>query len=354
MRVITNRNEVLPALDLARRVAERGDGILSSAQLIVDDAGLHVAATDYDVAATAIVEASTLAAGNCRVQAAQLFSVVAALPAGVDVELAIEGSRLAVLWKKRRSLLPTLDAEFPIIDDDVDASAAATLPAAALREMLQLAIPMASEDSTRPSICGVSLRFDGGDLVATSTDGKRVAQLRRACGKPGSGERMISKRAASLITRICGDGDAAVGFGARWAGVSVGALRVVGRTGDDTFPDTSRAIPIRGGFEVSTAALDDALAAAGAIGAEAVKLSPDGMRMSISADGFDDTVDTVDACSLPVGGVGMSVRYLREALAACRAESVEVTGNDNMGPYRFDAAGDTTSDDFFVVMPYRL
>ncbi|WP_018503848.1 DNA polymerase III subunit beta [Parafrankia discariae] len=210
--------------------------VLAGLLLEAGDSALRVSAYDYEVAAHAAADARVVEPGRALVNGKMLAEVVKALPKA-RVELAVDGTRLAITSGSAAFRLPMLPAEdYPALPampptlGTVDAG----LFAAAVG---QVAIA-AGRDDTLPVLTGIRLELGPETLTLAATDRYRLA-VRTIPWEPVPGADLaqtllIPARTLSDIARAAGNGRITI--------AAVGAIKAEGRASGE---------PALAGFDVA-------------------------------------------------------------------------------------------------------
>ncbi len=305
--------------------------VLAAVRLVGDESGLKVEAFDYEVAAAATVDGTTVAEGGETLVSGRLLAAIAkALPKRVPVKFTHDGARAVVQAGAAEFTLPTMDPrEFPqlpglpteagIVDGDL------------LAEALAQVLPAVHTEGNVPAIAGVQFEFGADVLVLRATDRYRVAVREvpftwSAGATAEVGTRVtVPTRALGEVGRL-GDGSIAVGL-AGTLSLTGPALSVVSQLVGEDFPDVSRVFPA----EHTAVAVFDAGELAEALGRVlAVGQDPKAPRVSLGfADGALLVSGAGDAGSyreeLPIefygepADVWLNPRYLLDGLGAVKA-----------------------------------
>ncbi len=166
--------------------------VLSGLRLQAADAGLTLSCFDYEVSATAEIEADVAEPGTVIVPGRLLTEITRNLPAlVVDVNASADtvdltcGSAEFTLYALAAEEYPALPEPPPVVG---------AVDGGVLGPAIAQVVPAASRDDTLPMLTGVCLDIDGGRLTLAATDRYRMAvrELEWAPGRPGL-------RAAALV-----------------------------------------------------------------------------------------------------------------------------------------------------------
>jgi DNA polymerase-3 subunit beta len=138
MKVTVERSALLKALGHAGAVVKRKNTIpvLSNVLIEAGEDGLRLTASDLEMQIELPVPAQVDESGGVTVQAALLQGIVRELPDGQQVEIALDGDRLALVSGRSRYRLAVIAAhDFPKMQPAED-SVSFSWPTAELRGMI--------------------------------------------------------------------------------------------------------------------------------------------------------------------------------------------------------------------------
>lgn len=151
--------------------------VLLGMMLTTTNTGLHLAASDTEVYATAAVTAEIADDGRALVSGRLLADICARLPktAQVDIELDDSSGRLILACGTARFNLPTLPVDeypsLPALPDAVATTDAEDFAAA----VAQVAVAVGTDDAL-PAMTGIEMSLDGTDLILAATDRYRIGR----------------------------------------------------------------------------------------------------------------------------------------------------------------------------------
>jgi len=135
--------------------------------------GLTLSCFDYEVAATAQIDADVLEPGTVIVPGRLLTEITRSLPA-LAVDIATDADGVSVTCGSAEFTLVALPAgEYPALP--VPPAVTGTVDGALLGAAIGQVVPAASRDDTLPMLTGVCLDIDGGTLTLAATDRYRLA-----------------------------------------------------------------------------------------------------------------------------------------------------------------------------------
>jgi len=242
------------ALEAALRTASRvvhgrpASPVLSGLLLAADGDQVSVVGYDQAIGLRVSLPAAITGAGKAVVPAAQLGDLVARLPAGCNVTLAVEGKSLSVEAPGTRYDVPLAWApeDYPALPDAPDGAGAAEIPLGLLQDALsRVSHATAGENEGKGAAEGISLSAVGGALRLLASDGRR-ASLVDLTGLGAEGLTGVLPRAlAREISRLPGDGEslAIVAIADGLISVAVDGAAVVGNLLTGDYPPVERAFP---------------------------------------------------------------------------------------------------------------
>ena len=301
--------------------------------------GLELRATNLDVAiATTIATPGPVALDPVCVPARSLIDFVAALPAG-DVAVAADEKRATLESGRLKAQLRVVPGhEFPPIPRLPEDAAEVFLPTAVLREAIDQVATHAARDESRPVLAGVLVRIEAERLTFAAADGFRLAL--REVEAPGLGEMSVILPARNLreLRRLLGE-DApetvALALSTSTARFTVGPTAFYSRLIEGAFPNYQVIVPESTSTDVvadvaTLRAVLDAIAPLADRGLHAVRIAVGKGGLHLRCRSVDlgeaEAVVMAETSGEPLV-IGVGLRYLDDALASCRAESVRIGMN---------------------------
>lgn len=347
--------------------------VLANVLLATDNGRLKLSATNLEIVITCWVGAKIDLPGAVTVPARTFADLINALPQDrVVLELAPETQTLHVACARTEANLKGIDAqEFPLIPEP-DLSQGVRVEAGKLKQMIQQVTFAAAVDDTRPTLTGVSMRFEGNQLRLAATDAFRLSV--RSATFPGHTERPMSvivpARALNELARLISDNDATVHIsvpdGRNQIIFQLESVVVVSQLIEGNFPDFTPIIPkaVRTRTVLNTADFLKACKTADIFARESshtarLHIQPDngleGGYASISATS-QETGNNVAQVDAQVEGEGIeiafNVRYLTDVLAVVDAPQVLLETNGSLEPGVLRPMG---QDEFLhVIMPMHF
>jgi DNA polymerase-3 subunit beta len=356
------RDALKDALQIASRaVKSQGQPALTGVRLALTGDRLQIRGSDVELTIETGVEVAGDADGAVLLKAKLLTDIVTAMePGAITIEVTddvavIEGGRSHF----ELHLLP-LDA-FPQVN--VATGLEVQLDASTLETSLREVLRAAATDENRPILTGVLFTAVDDGLRLVTTDSYRLAlsDVEGAASLGGDQGIVVPKRALDEVVRLLADTDKLqVTLGERDATFIIGATEITTRLIEGSFPNYEMLLP--SGYPnrvtVDRLALIDALKRAkllvkNASTAVKVKMSPDGLELSV--DGFEEgsATEVIDATYEGTELViGFNPDYLSSGLEAVDGDEAVIETVDAAKVARIGAPGD---DSFlYLLMPHRI
>lgn len=255
MKISCDREQLLQAFQTVAAVAPARSPkpILQNVKLDVADQGAHLTATDLEIGIRhAVTGVDVLAAGAVVLPVTRFGSI---LRESTDQTLHIEsdGSGATIRGERSKFQLPAENpAEFPPVASFTEANYFVA-PARLLRELIRRTVFATDNESSRYALGGVKLEFEGAQLTAIGTDGRRLARMIgpiTAQGEPPAIQQntIVPTRAMQLIERALAPQDAEVQLAVRGNELLVHSPRatISARLLEGRFPDWRKVFPERG------------------------------------------------------------------------------------------------------------
>src|SRR5256885_13963962 len=178
MELVVRKNDLLRELQLFQGIVERKNTIPILANVLMEAKGNQVSflATDLEVALRSRCDATVAKSGSLTLPAKKFYEIIKSLPE-TDIRIAEDKGGVKVAADRFDSRMQTLPREdFPTLPES-GATPTATLPRAALKEMVSKTQFAITGEDTRYFLNGALfvLRPDSMSLVAT--DGHRLPLL---------------------------------------------------------------------------------------------------------------------------------------------------------------------------------
>ncbi len=224
--------------------------VLANVLIATDNGRLKLSATNLEVVITYWAGAKVEEEGAITVPARTLNDLVSQLPQE-QVYLALDKptQTLHVTCAKTDSNIKGIDAqEFPLIPEP-DRENRTRVEAAVFKQMINQVAFAAAVDDTRPTLTGVSTKFNGSEVSMAATDGFRLSL--RAAHIPGYVEKemnvIIPSRALMEVARVTSDDVEAVHItfpeGRNQIIFDLDNVVIVSQLIDGNFPDYTPIVP---------------------------------------------------------------------------------------------------------------
>ncbi len=372
MKLTIERSNLLNALSHVQNVVERRNTIpiLSNVLMTADADGLRLTATDLDIEAVDVAEASVADAGAVTTPAQTLFDVVRKLPSGADVELELQpdNQRLAIRSGRANFALPTLPAsDFQSMGGDIEGTRF-EIGAHDFRRLIDKTRFAISTEETRYYLNGVymhGVEADGGHVLRTvATDGHRLAlaEIEAPTGATSLAGVIIPRKAVGEVRRLVDGLDGAVE-------IEVSDSKIVFRAGravltskliDGSFPDYMRVIPQNNDKKlvIDNKAFEAAVDRVATVSAErsrSVKMSLSGDRLTLAvnhAETGQGSEELEAGYGFDALEVGFNAKYLLDVAGQIEASEAEFLFNDAASPALVLDPADPAAR--YVLMPLRV
>lgn len=372
MMITVERGELLKALSHMHRVVERRNTIpiLANVLLRAEKSSLQLKATDLDLEVTETIAAEVSPPGATTVPAHMFYEIVRKLPEGVQVVLETAGDRnsMTIRAGRARFALQTLpESDFPdfAAGDMTHRFKLAAKDLKRLIEKIQFAI---STEETRYYLNGIYLHVvEAGRksvLRGVATDGHRLARFELplpegAAGMPGV---IVPRKTVGEVQRLIEDGetDVEVELSQSKIRFKIGAVVLISKLIDGTFPDYARVIPLDNDKElqVQKKEFEAAVDRVSTISSErgrAVKLSLNNGRLVLSVSNPDSGNATeeleVEYAAEPLE-IGFNARYLLDIAAQLDSDVAVLKFADPGSPTLIHDKD--AKDALYVLMPMRV
>ncbi|WP_370308303.1 DNA polymerase III subunit beta [Sphingobium abikonense] len=294
-----DRDTLLTAVRAVRQTVERRNTIpiLSNVLLRVENGLLTICASDLDHWSRRQIayEGQPI---DTTVEAERLLTAIDTLrPGAIDIGY-LHGALTIKQGRSTRKLMTMPSTDFPVSKAMADSTGFA-IDAAPLLRVLETARVCVSQEETRYYLCGVFLHIEDSHLIAASTDGHRVVQVKHPApvGSEGMPDSIIGTKAVSLICAMLADlpegSQVEVSINDKGFAVSAGRASIAGKLVDATYPQYRRVLRFdhASTLEIQSTEWDRSIRAAGSASdgkTRAVRLELDGGRceaIGSAADG---------------------------------------------------------------------
>jgi DNA polymerase-3 subunit beta len=252
MELVVRKNDLLRELQLFQGIVERKNTIPILANVLMEAKGEQVRflATDLEVGLRSQCAAAVAKGGSLTLPAKKLYEIVKSLPE-TDIRIAEDKNGVKVAADRFDSRMQTLPREdFPTLPEG-GGSTTATLPRAALKEMVAKTQFAITGEDTRYFLNGALFVLGPSSMSLVATDGHRLALVtvpRDAGGKKDSGEdikAILPKKTLGELARLLAEGEGDIRYerGENHLFFDVGGRMLISRMIDGQFPAYERVIP---------------------------------------------------------------------------------------------------------------
>ena len=371
MELVVRKNDLLRELQLFQGIVERKNTIPILANVLMEAKGSEVRllATDLEVGLRSRCDAQVSKSGSLTLPAKKFFEIVKSLPE-TDIRITEDKGGVKVAADKFDSRMQTLPREdFPTLPDSTSGAARATLPRAALKEMVSKTQFAITGEDTRYFLNGALfvLRPDSMNLVAT--DGHRLALVtvaRETKGQKDADEvkAILPKKTLGELSRLLQDGEGDIEYerGENHLFFAVGGRLLISRMIDGQFPAYERVIP-KGNdkhIEFERDRLTNAVKRVALLSNErsrAVKFQIDKGKVDVTSSSpeFGEAKETLTVdYSGPAMQICFNAQYVLDFLAVVATETVALDLKDEVSQAVMTPVGAEGYEYTYVIMPMRV
>jgi DNA polymerase-3 subunit beta len=363
-----SKSELLRELQYVQGVVERKTTVPILSNLLFETTGnaLVVTATDLDVTVQCACSANIKVSGAVTVSARKMFDIVRLLPEA-DIHFKTTSAEwLSVTCERSRFKVATLSKEnFP----DVPSVEGETisLPAGALRYMINRCIFAITQEESRYTLNGALMKVKPGSITFVTTDGHRLALITHNCeitAIDGEVEVLVPKKTLVELGKLTSDDVATVDFGhsKNHLFYRVADRLLVSRILSGRFPNYEMAIPSENTRKVNLSSADfaDALKRVSVMADEqshAVRFAVKESQLEISSASadFGEATETVSAdyAQEPLE-IGFNALYLLDFLTGLESDEVTLSLKDKETQGLLQPGESKDYDYSYVVMPMKI
>jgi DNA polymerase-3 subunit beta len=367
MELVVSKTQLLRELQLFQGIVERKNTIPILANVLIEAKGTEVRmlATDLEVALRSKCEASVMKGGSLTLPAKKLYEIVKALPE-TDVRIEEDRNGVKVAADRFDSRMQTLPREdFPTLPD-ASGNARATLPRAALKEMVEKTQFAITGEDTRYFLNGAKFVLKPDSLTLVATDGHRLA-LVEVAHKVGVSEEVgviLPKKTLLELGKLLAEGTSDVLFetGENHLFFDIGGRMLISRMIDGQFPAYERVIPKANDklIEFERERLTNAVKRVALLSNErsrAVKfeINTGKVEVTSSSSEFGEARE-----ELPVeyGGdaltISFNAQYVLDFLNVVETDGVQLSLKDEVSQAVMKPVGASGYSYTYVIMPMRI
>lgn len=346
--------------------------VLAGLVLEAADDSVTLSSFDYEVSSRVTIAADVQTPGTSLVSGRLLADITRSLP-GAPVQLSNEGTRVVITCGRSSFTLPTLPVEdYPSLPAMPDSSG--DIEAALFASAVAQVAIAAGRDDTLPTLTGIRMEIEGGNIVLAATDRYRLA-VREFSWNPKSSSisvnalipaKTLADTAKSLSTTdLVTIALSAGGSGEGLIGFEGAGRRTTTRLLDGEFPKYRTLLPSEAATvaSVDTSALADAVKRVALVAERntPVRLAFDGSEVVLRAGAGDDAqANEVVECRVDGDGleIAFNPTYLLDGLSAVDAVTTTFSFTQATRPAVLTGADTNAAsgvDDYrYLLMPVRL
>ena len=313
----------------------------------------------------AAVQAAVAKGGSLTLPAKKLYEIVKALPE-TDVRIEEDRNGVKVAADRFDSRMQTLPREdFPTLPD-VSGSARATLPRAAVKEMVAKTQYAITGEDTRYFLNGAKFVLKPQGLTLVATDGHRLAlvDVRHQTGVTQDVGVILPKKTLLELGKLLAEGDGDIQFesGENHLFFEVGGRILISRMIDGQFPAYERVIP-KGNdktIEFDRERLTSAVKRVALLSNErsrAVKFEIDKGKVEVtsSSSEFGEAHEQLPVeYAGPALTISFNAQYVLDFLNVVETDVVSLSLKDEVSQAVMKPVGAEGYDYTYVIMPMRI
>jgi DNA polymerase III subunit beta len=256
VKITVLQDKLAAALSIVGRAVANRSTLPVLGNILLEAKGdtLRLAATNLNIGANVTISATVEEAGAITLPARLLAEFVNSLPTAQRVTIDVMSRTMTARLKCSGydANIKGIDAdEFPIVAQMVALTGEAiTLPATALKTMIDRVAFAAATDESRPTLTGVEVVMSDNRLTMAATDGYRLSVQSADVDYAGERKTIIPAKSLAEVARVIdGDtvqvlviGESQIAFG---IDSSLGRIEIVSSLIDAKFPDYKAIIPKR-------------------------------------------------------------------------------------------------------------
>ena len=164
--------------------------VLSGLLIEAGSEGLVLSTFDYETSARATLSADVVEEGTTLVSGRMLADISRALPAGKQIDFAIDGARVSLTCGSARFTLQTMPVdEYPTLPEMP--SATGTVDSGEFAKAVTQAVTAAGKDDMLPVLTGVRIEIEGSTISLLATDRFRLS-LRELSWSPRTPDETVA------------------------------------------------------------------------------------------------------------------------------------------------------------------
>lgn len=351
--------EALAALARIASSRNAGTPALAGVKLTLTGDTLVAASTDQDIALEFTIAVGGDTDGQALVSARMLNDIVRVMPSGrITVEVA--GDNATISAQRSQFTIPTLNAiEFP--RTPASTGEPFTITSSTLKAALAQVVQAASTDPQKHHLSAVLMTSTERGIRLVATDGYRLA-MRDLTGTSGlsNDSFLIPARALNELQRLLDISDEInIRFNEIDAAFSSPTMSLATRLINAEYPPYEAIIPKNNTnlVTVNREEILDALRRTRVLASDTtpvrIKMSPEGMRLTVQLTDGSTSVEDLDAAFTGEEiTVAFNSEYLATGIDACGSEEVTISTSVPNKPAIIQPVGDDSY--LYLLMPQRL
>jgi len=381
MELVVRKHDLLRELQLFQGIVERKNTIPILANVLMEAKGDEVRflATDLEVGLRSRCQASVAKGGSLTLPAKKFYEIVKSLPEAAEIRIAEDRGAVKVAAERFDSRMQTLPREdFPTLPE-AGATPTATLPRAAVKEMVSKTQFAITGEDTRYFLNGALFVLGPDSMTLVATDGHRLALVGvsreakgtkdgRGAGAPGLEgaeiKAILPKKTLGELARLLAEGDEDIKYerGENHLFFEVGGRLLISRMIDGQFPAYERVIP-KGNdkrIEFERDRLTNAVKRVALLSNErsrAVKFQIEKSKVDVTSSSPDigEARETlpVDYAGGPLQ-ICFNAQYVLDFLGAVTTDVVSLELKDEVSQAVMKPVGAEGYDYTYVIMPMRV
>jgi DNA polymerase-3 subunit beta len=367
MELVVRKNDLLRELQLFQGIVERKNTIPILANVLIEAKGdeVRMLATDLEVALRSRCAASVAKGGSLTLPAKKLYEIIKALPE-TDVRIHEDKNGVKVAADRFDSRMQTLPREdFPTLPD-MSGKARATLPRAAVREMVAKTQFAITGEDTRFFLNGAKFVLTPDSLTLVATDGHRLAlvETKHATGVEQEFGIILPKKTLLELGKLLAEGEGDILFesGENHLFFEVAGRVLISRMIDGQFPAYERVIP-KGNdktIEFDRDRLTSAVKRVALLSNErsrAVKFEIDKGKVEVTSSS-SEFGEAREQLPVDYSGTAMAIsfnaQYVLDFLNVVETDIVSLSLKDEVSQAVMKPVGADAYDYTYVIMPMRI
>jgi DNA polymerase-3 subunit beta len=372
MELVVRKNELLRELQLFQGIVERKNTIPILANVLLEAKGdqVRMLATDLEVALRSQCQASVAKGGSLTLPAKKLYEIIKALPE-TDVRIEQDKNGVKVAADRFDSRMQTLPREdFPTLPE-ASGVRPATLPRAALREMVAKTQFAITGEDTRYFLNGALFVLRAETMSLVATDGHRLALVtvnRTGNNDEVSGDEevkvILPKKTLLELGRLLLETEDDIRYerGENHLFFAVGTRMLISRMIDGQFPAYERVIP-KGNdklIEFERERLTNAVKRVALLSNErsrAVKFEIDNGKVEVTSSS-SEFGEAREQIPVDYTGTAMAIsfnaQYVLDFLNVVETDLVSLSLKDEVSQAVMKPVGADGYDYTYVIMPMRI